>query len=497
VAGDVSIEQAWVAEATWPSADWTFSPLGWRPARHLAPGTIVPVYAPGLPLLMALGILIAGPFAPLTIGWIAAAALLWTTVLLGRALASPFVGVAAAWLLLTSPVFLYSLLLPMSDLPATAAWMGAAMLVLPRAGRRPLAAGLLVTVAILIRPNLVLLALPLAIFCLLPTTDTDRGSGESPWWHRVIRFIAGAAPGPIAVAMLYNHLYGDPLLSGYGAASHLYDWARAWPNLLSFSRWVLETQPTAVGLGLVALCLPIPALWPHVRSRAWVLLLAAIPIVVLVAYLPYLSFDSWTFLRFLLPGWPVVVLGTAVVFGAVAHRYAGDTRTGVIVAVIVLGLVQLRTSLDLSVFDLWRQEQRYQTLGQALDPVLPVNAVVLTAQHSGSIRFYAGRLTVRHDTMPPEALDQAVAWLRDRGWPVYLLLEDWEDAAFRTTFAGQRFAALDGWQQVFVYEGTATARLYDLARPTDGESPFIVKETFERRPVAGPRPLPGLQSASR
>lgn len=495
VAGDITLEQGWVADAPWPAADWTFSPLGWRPARHLAPGTIVPSYAAGLPLLMAIGILIAGPLAPFTIGWIAAVVLLWTTYRLGRALASPFVGAAASWLLLTSPVFLYSLVLPMSDLPATAAWMGAAILVLPRGGRRPFAAGVLVTVALLIRPNLMLLALPLAALCLLPATDD--GSSGSRWWRRLAWFGAGSAPGPVLVAMLNNYLYGHPLLSGYGGASYLYDWARAWPNLLAYGRWVLETQPTAVGLGLIALCLPIPYLWPRVQPRIGVVLLGAIPVLALVSYLPYLSFDSWTFLRFLLPGWPVVLLGAAAAFGAVTERYSGDTRTAAMVVLVTLGLVQVRTSTDLGVFDLWRQEQRYQTVGQAIRPVLPANAVVLTAQHSGSVRFYAGHMTIRQDVIDPGSLDTVVTWLHDQGVSAYLLLEEWEEPAYRATFAGQRYAALDGWHPIFVYHGTTTARLYDLARPMELISPFTVRETFVRPAATGPRPLPVLPSQPR
>src|ERR1700680_341514 len=40
-----------ITEVQWPFADWTFSPLGYRPG--LLKGTIVPIYSSGYPLLMA------------------------------------------------------------------------------------------------------------------------------------------------------------------------------------------------------------------------------------------------------------------------------------------------------------------------------------------------------------------------------------------------------------------------------------------------------------
>ncbi len=45
----------------WPQAEWSLSPLGYRPG--LGPGLIVPTYPPGLPLVMAAAAGIGGPGA--------------------------------------------------------------------------------------------------------------------------------------------------------------------------------------------------------------------------------------------------------------------------------------------------------------------------------------------------------------------------------------------------------------------------------------------------
>ena len=66
---------------------------------------------------------------------------------------------------------------------------------------------------------------------------------------------------------------------------------------------------------------------------------------------------------------------------------------------------------------------------------LPPDAVIITMQHSGSIRYYTGRMIVRWDALESRAwLDRAVAFLRDRGVATYALLEYWEEAEFRQRF---------------------------------------------------------------
>ena len=62
-------------------------------------------------------------------------------------------------------------------------------------------------------------------------------------------------------------------------------------------------------------------------------------------------------------------------------------------------------------------------------------------QHSGSIRYYSGRLTLRYDWLDGDWLDRAIEVLERSGRPVYVLLDDWEEPAFRERFAGQRSLA--------------------------------------------------------
>jgi hypothetical protein len=106
-------------------------------------------------------------------------------------------------------------------------------------------------------------------------------------------------------------------------------------------------------------------------------------------------------------------------------------------------------------------------------------------QHSGSLRHYGGRLTVRYDNFDPAWLDRGAAWLAERGIGTYALLEDWEIAPFQSRFAGQRLAALASGPVVVYRNADAVLYIYDLMRSPLETRVETVVETFE-----GPRCSP-------
>lgn len=142
-----------------------FLPLGYRPGAR--PGTMAPLYPPGLPLHMAAAGEIAGwETAPFLAGPLAAVAALVLLFLLARELGlSPGLSAAGAALLASCPVFFGMAVQPMSDVPATA-WVMAAVVLALRARRRDSAAvvaGAALGVAALVRPTNALAVFPLAL----------------------------------------------------------------------------------------------------------------------------------------------------------------------------------------------------------------------------------------------------------------------------------------------------------------------------------------------
>ena len=443
-AGQLHIQQDIVHDSPWPGAAESWTPLGFRPVPG-HPGAIAPVYPAGLPLLMALFQAVAGYCGAFFVVPCCSALTVWLAYLLGRRLfAAPAIALAGAALLAASPVFLYQIMNAMSDVPVTAAWTLAIVLVV---SNRPLLSGLATAAVILLRPNLAPLAGVLVVWAALANPRS------------VPRLGAGIATGVFGALYVNWRLYGSPLTSGYGDLSQYYAWQFALPNLRRYPVWLVDTQTPLVALA--ALFFATPMLLPSPRFAYPRTLLGGTIIVVFLSYLFYTPFDAWWFLRFLLPMWPVVTLLTAASLDALARRWTGRWATAVVwVVVAAVGWHGVRLAIDRSAFDLGRGDRRYVNVARFVAAHTEPDAVIISRQHSGSLRHYAGRLTLRFDWLERAALDRAIAFLRSTGRHPYIVLDDDEVPMFRERFgARSRFGALD-WRplailaapQIFVFD---------------------------------------------
>ena len=464
--GSLHIEQPLASTAPWPYPEWTLSPLGYRPA--LRPTAIVPTYAPGLPLAMAVFSGIAGEPAVFFVVPVLGAVAVWLTYVLGRMVYGSVTGLTAALLLASSPIFLFQLMQPMSDVPVTAWWLAAIVLTLKGASRNAvpgqsgsralvLLAGLAASAAVLTRPNLAPLALVLAAFAALRSRSMAQG------FVRATIFVLGALPGIVAAGMVQNTLYGSPFLSGYGEATDLFAWSNVWTNVMRYSRWLWETQTFVVLAAVAAPVLMTRARNGGVdRAAAWLLLITALAIV--WAYLLYSPFDDWYYLRFLLPALPLVLILTAGVSLTLIRHFPKWSRAGLwVVMSTLLVSIYVETAEARQIFELRHFERRYIDVARFVSSALPTNAIVLATQHSGSLRYYANRTTLRWDWIEPAWLDRSLEFLRERGFAPYIVLEDWEEPGFRARFAGSsRIGELDWPPRAQVHRGPYV-RLYDPA----------------------------------
>ena len=159
-------------EFSWRDAGVTLIPLGYRPA--LVPGRMAPICPPGFSLLMA-AVHPIGDRAMFVLVPLFGAMVLLCTAVAGRQLGQSLSGAAAALLLSVSPTFLLMVFAPMSDVPATALWLGALVVAFSAAesSMASIAAGMLAGLAILTRPNLAPLAIVAASarLRLLPSAE--------------------------------------------------------------------------------------------------------------------------------------------------------------------------------------------------------------------------------------------------------------------------------------------------------------------------------------
>jgi hypothetical protein len=482
------VEQPWVDKVPWPDAAQTFTPLGYR---FVPSGTvIVPSYSPGLPLIMALVKIVAGYRAMFVVGPLSAAILVLATYGLGRRLGSPDMGVIAAWLVACSPSVLDNMLVVMSDIPAAAGWALAFYLLFGRSPRSAAGAGLAAGIATLIRPNLVPAAGVMGAWLIFKLwRDPTR---RSLHFRRTVGFIAGLVPALAALAGLFWWLYGSPVRSGYGPLGEYYDASHILPNLHSYLSWLAESQTPFAYLGFAGLALAVRRLWPLTPDRSMVVALGAFVMTLWGQYAAFQLLSSWIYLRYVVASWPALMLGVAAV-ALVPIRWAGKPAM-LVTTVVIIGVGWWTVGFAGRTGGLTARqgEHKFPGAGTLARGRTGEASVVLAGLHSGSMRYYGGRMTMRADVLDREWLDRSVEWFDQRGIHTYALLEQEEVESFLDRFAGQQRARLTG-RLVFVYRGTSTVYFYDLSRPEDQPlRPETVTETYAGPAFIPPAPVPTL-----
>ena len=456
LAGTLKVPVSMAAQVPWPDALATFTPFGYSAVANES--AITPITGAGLPLLMAIFKTIGGHAAAFLVVPMTGALLVWTTFLIGRRVASDTIGISSAWLVATSPTFLMMFKSQMSDVPAAAFWALATYGMLGNSRRSAAAAGLAASIAILIRPNLAPIAPVIAVWSFFSMNR-----------QRAALFCAAALPGAIAVAVINASLFGSPFSSGYGELTSLFSLDNVPATLGSYVGWLIGTQTPLVFAGLFIL--RIAPLLGLIMLTVWLL------------YAPYPSFDAWWFLRFLLPAWPATFIGVSAAISWLFDREPRWGRATTIAIVVGLGAYGLAVTAQRRVFTGDEGERRYATIAQLVASNTEPDAMIMASIHAGSLRYYAGRATLRFDILDGDWLDRAALWLDARGRHPYIVIEDWEMDAFRKRFAQKNRLGDLRLAPALVYEAyriPGTVYLFDLLR-ADGP-------TIEPPPIRDPRP---------
>ncbi len=262
---------------------------------------------------------------------------------------------------------------------------------------------MLTALAIAIRPNLA----PLAGLIVLPIVTAEGGVR----WRRVTAFAAALAPGLIALGWIQHVRYGSPVGSGYGRIEDGFAFANILPNVARYPRWLTETHTPFIWLSVLA---PVWVITSGRNvQRAWTAI--GVALAVWGAYLPYVYFQpqEWFYTRFLLPAIAIMLLFASIVSLSVLRRLPGALRLPV--AVLLVGTLITAfamTARSRQVFELRDHERKYPDAGAFAREHLPADAFILAGQHSGSLRYYANRPTLRWDVLEPGHLDEAIAELR-------------------------------------------------------------------------------------
>lgn len=471
--GDLVVPQGFAAEAPWPNADHAFAPLGYQPSP-MDNRVIVPTYAPGLPMLLALAKLVGGQTAIYLVVPFFAAVLVLTTFGLGLRLGSDVAGLIGMCLVATSPVVVWHALLAMTDVPVAAAWAVAFYAALGPVGvRHAVWAGLAAGLAVLIRPNLVPLAAVLGLHYLIRLWAPPQRR------HALVCGLAygvAVVPGVAIVAAINWWLYGSPLTSGYGAAGELLTGAHMRENAQHYFTWMFESHSPAILIGIVALAVPVRWVWPKAPDRRVFIVIGAFVASLWAIYCAWLVFDSWLYLRFLLSAWPFIMIGVGAVAAACMALPIRGARPAAIGAVALLLLFQLRFGDRWDALNMGWDEDRNVAIARLVRQLTPPNSVIVSLHHSGTLRYYGGRMTIFYPQLDAASLDRAVNWLAERHVRAYGLFEEWEVADFRARFASQQCTSLVNDRPVGEYREPGHALLFDLTEPRNpSQDPVIAR----------------------
>ena len=269
--------------------------------------------------------------------------------------------------------------------------------------------------------------------------------------------MVAAVPFGLLVLWLNNGLYGSPFRTGYGQLGYLFGLSVVPLNASRYFGWLVETQTPFPLLAFAA-----PFVVAREKRRDAVLAIGLI-LATCFIYFIYTPFDDWSFVRFLLPAIALmIVLASAVTVHALTRvlpRHPG--APALIVSAITAGLAIfcVRTADDRLAFDMKHLEQRYRSAGLVVRDRLPENAVVLSVWDSGAVRFHGRKEALTWAGLDPAWLDRAVAWLEEHGHTPYILVESWEEPAFRSRFGNQSDIGKLDWPPK--YEIDRVVRIFD------------------------------------
>lgn len=386
------------------------------------PAGTAPRYPWGYSLLMVPFLWLFGLKGAFWVVPLLAAGAVVLTYRLGRTLMGRSAGAIAAGLLFVFPNFLFSAFNPMSDVPAAffVALALTALLALPRRATSDILLGGALGIGFWIRPNLAVLAIVVAAWL---AWHRD--------WGRLLRVGLALAPFVLIQAGVNQHLYGVPWRTGYGDP--------IWGSTLSAAlaragRYLarLNAQQAAIGLVLVGAALIFNRLSLAVRA-----LLLSVLAVFVAFFAFYRIDDQWWYFRFILPAMPAVALLEA---GFAARLLEGQRhrvpRQAMATALaIAFAFLSFSWAHRYGVFRMSGEEQKYVRAAAMARRLAASPAIILTKQHSGSLRLYAQLATTRYDLGLREQLPRLRA-AEAKGASIYLLLEDWEVDWMRARYPG-------------------------------------------------------------
>jgi hypothetical protein len=181
----------------------------------------------------------------------------------------------------------------------------------------------------------------------------------------------------------------------------------------------------------------------------------------ILSYIFYIPFDNWSFTRFLLPAIPLLCLLAVWTLTYAVRRLDLVLADAVLMLVFAAVAVHwFNGTVNRGVLTAYKGERRYLEAARFVASTTPGDEWMFAMQHGGSLRYYAGRETIRYDNLDPQWLDRLIRFSRDGGHGPLIVLDDWEEEQFRQRFRDQQWGALD-WPPKAEFDTQPKVRVYD------------------------------------
>jgi hypothetical protein len=152
--------------------------------------------------------------------------------------------------------------------------------------------------------------------------------------------------------------------------------------------------------------------------------------------------------------------------------------------VVATGLAGILAARQRDAFNEWRQWRRFPAAARLVEAMSPPQSVVFAWNHSGSIRYYGERVTIRLDLFDPAGIDSALAWLNAAGTHAYGVFEDWEVVQLRERFSSRGIGSLLETPTLIyrAYVGGPIVEFFDFSSPPlRGSAPRMMTEPVPTR----------------
>ena len=393
-----------------------FLPLGFLPGKN--PKETVPLYPIGLPLHMLIAALVLGwNTGPCLIGPLTTVMSLILIYLTGLELGlRRNLSIAAAIILGVSPTVIFMGVQPMTDVPAMC-WALAAIFGSLRSRKNAvwsILAGFAFGVAFLIRPTNGLLLIPI----LLSLRLTPRS---------LLYFGLGGLP-VAAVFFTFNKIaFGNPFLMGFVhyqifTAIQLSHFT---PRFAHYTYWIAATMSPLLLMGWLGVVINREISW---RNRLFLFTWFG---VLLLFYCFYLDYEIWWYTRFLLPGYPALILGSLLSAQGITDLLKKSVieqkhaRISWLPASLLLAAVLGSAIYHIKLNDLINMGPGLIIHKESVlwaDQIVPKQTLMVSMEMGGALQYYTGRKIFRYDQIYPGQWPVLKKNIAEKGYGFYALL---------------------------------------------------------------------------